>query len=232
MKRVIDCLLAGTLFILTLPLMLFAIVGIKLCSTGPVMYYALRVGMDGKTFKMLKFRSMHETSAENKGAVITSKDDKRVFIFGWLLRKTKVDELPQLLNVLIGNMSIVGPRPEDPRMVELYYTDWMKVTLSVRPGITSPGAIFYYATSDNLIDVNDPEGSYATLVLPAKMAVERAYLDRANWLSDLVCILHTGLAIFGKIVNYPVLPLAGDLSSASKWVNSSAFCNVSKESKR
>lgn len=228
MKRLIDLLIAGALLLLASPLMLFAIIGIKLCSNGPVLYYASRVGMDGKIFKMLKFRSMHETYAENKVPVITAHHDKRIFRFGSILRKTKVDELPQLLNVLIGNMSIVGPRPEDPKIVELYYTDWMKVTLSVRPGITSPGAIFYYATSDTLISEDDPEGSYATLVLPPKMAIERAYLARATCLSDLFCIAHTALAIFGKNLTYPVLPLTGDLKAASKWVNSSALFRTPK----
>ena len=228
MKRLSDLMFAGVLLLLALPLMLFAIIGIKLNSTGPVLYYALRVGVDGNTFKMFKFRSMHETNSENRGAVITAHDDKRVFWFGGFLRKTKIDELPQLLNVLIGNMSIVGPRPEDPKIVELYYANWMKMTLSVRPGVTSPGAIFYYAKCEDLIDKDDPEGSYATLVLPLKMAVERAYLERATWLSDLVCIAHTALAILGKMSNQPVLPFAGDLNAASKWVSSSAFSGTPK----
>ena len=219
MKRLIDVLFAGGLLILVLPLMVGALIGIKLNSRGPVLYHAVRVGMDGKPFKMFKFRSMHKTSTENRGAVITAHGDERIFKFGRVLRRTKIDELPQLWNVLIGNMSIVGPRPEDPRIVELYYANWMKETLSVRPGITSPGAIFYYATCEKLINEDDPEGSYASLILPPKMAVERAYLERATWLSDLICIAHTALAIFGKMTNNPVLPLVRDLTAASKWVS-------------
>jgi lipopolysaccharide/colanic/teichoic acid biosynthesis glycosyltransferase len=188
--------------------------------------------MDGKTFKMFKFRSMDATSTEDRGSAITAHNDKRVFRFGGFLRKTKLDELPQLLNVLIGNMSIVGPRPEDPKIVELYYANWMKVTLSVRPGITSPGAIFYYARCDDLIDEDDPEGSYATLALPLKLAVERAYLERATWRSDLVCIAQTVLAIFGKMTNHPVPPFAADLTAASKWVTFSDFYSTAKESNK
>lgn len=228
MKRLIDIVLAGAMLLLVLPLMLVATIGIKLNSPGPIMYHATRMGMKGKSFTMFKFRSMHEASTNNRGAVITAHGDERIFRFGEILRKTKVDELPQLLNVLLGNMSIVGPRPEDPTIVELYYADWMKDTLSVRPGITSPGSIFYYGSCENLINEEDPEGSYATLILPPKMAVERAYLERATWLSDLVCIAHTALAILGKVTNHPVLPLARDREAALKWVSPSAFPQTPK----
>ena len=228
MKRLIESLFAVVILLLVSPLMMVALIGIKLNSPGPVLYSAVRVGIKGKVFMMFKFRTMHVVSSENRGAAITAHGDERIFRFGGILRKTKVDELPQLLNVLIGNMSIVGPRPEDPKIVEQYYTDWMEETLSVRPGITSPGAIFYYATCENLINEADPEGSYATLILPPKMALERAYLERATWLSDFVCIGHTALAIFGKVTNIPVLPLACDLTAASKWVSPSAFYSTPK----
>jgi lipopolysaccharide/colanic/teichoic acid biosynthesis glycosyltransferase len=228
MKRLIDIVLAGAVLLLVLPLMLVATIGIKLNSPGPILYHATRMGMEGKSFTMFKFRSMHEASTKNRGAVITAHGDKRIFKFGEILRKTKVDELPQLLNVLLGNMSIVGPRPEDPTIVELYYADWMKDTLSVRPGITSPGSIFYYGSCETLINEEDPEGSYATLILPPKMAIELAYLERATWLSDLVCIAHTALAILGTMTNHSVLPLAQDRKAALKWVNPSAFPRIPK----
>jgi len=228
MKRLIDIVLAGVMLLLGLPLMLVATIGIKLNSPGPILYHATRVGMEGKSFKMFKFCSMDAAPTESGGAVITVHGDKRIFGFGTFLRKTKVDELPQLLNVLLGNMSIVGPRPEDPKIVELYYADWMKNTLSVRPGITSPGSIFYYGSYEKLINEEDPEGSYATLILPPKMAVERAYLERATWLSDLVCIAHTALAILGKMTNHPVLPLARDRKAALKWVSPSDFSHTPK----
>ena len=228
MKRFIDIILAGLVLMLVLPLILVAIIGIKLTSPGPILYHAKRMGLEGKSFTMFKFRSMHETSNKKRGAVITAHGDERIFRFGEILRKTKVDELPQLLNVLFGNMSIVGPRPEDPKIVELYYADWMKDTLSVRPGITSPGSIFYYASCEKLIKEEDPEGSYATLILPPKMAVERAYLERATWLSDLVCIAHTVLAMLGALTDHPVLPLARDRTAALKWVSTSAFSRTPK----
>ena len=159
MKRPFDVLFSGIFLVIALPFMFAALIGIKLNSRGPVLYHTTRVGLDGKTFKMYKFRSMHKASTKNKGAIITAYGDDRIFRFGHILRKTKIDELPQLWNVFIGNMSIVGPRPEDPKIVGRYYTNWMKETLSVRPGITSPGAIFYYAKCEELITESDPEGS-------------------------------------------------------------------------
>jgi lipopolysaccharide/colanic/teichoic acid biosynthesis glycosyltransferase len=228
MKRLIDLLFAVLMLLIFLPLIMVAIIGIKLNSSGPVFYYAVRVGMTGKPFIMFKLRTMHMASTENRGAVITADGDERIFRFGRILRKTKVDELPQLLNILIGDMSIVGPRPEDPKIVNQFYADWMKKTLCVRPGITSPGAIFYYARCENLINKDDPVGSYVTLILPPKIAIERAYLERATWISDLVCIAHTALAILGKVTNHPVLPLARDCKSALKWVSPSAFPRTPK----
>ncbi|MDA9673340.1 sugar transferase [Paracoccaceae bacterium] len=228
MKRLTDIFLSSVMLILALPLMLVAIIGIKISSSGPILYCATRVGMGNKTFMMFKFRSMHETCSDERGAVITAHYDKRIFRFGAILRKTKVDELPQLFNVLFGNMSIVGPRPEDPKIVDLYYSDWMKDTLYVRPGITSPGSIFYYGTSKKLINENDPESSYATLLLPPKIAIECAYLERATWLSDIICIAHTCLAILGAVTNHPVRPLEQDRKAALKWISSSDFLSTDK----
>ena len=228
MKRLIDIILAGVMLLLVLPFMLVAIIGIKLNSPGPVLYHAKRMGMKGKSFTMFKFRSMHEAPGTNRLAVITVHGDQRIFRFGAILRKTKVDELPQLLNVLLGDMSIVGPRPEDPKIVGLYYSSWMKDTLSVRPGITSPGSIFYYGSCEKLIDEENLEESYGTLILPPKMAVERAYLERATWLSDIVCICHTVIAILGKVTNHPVLPLARDRKAALKWVSTLTITETPK----
>ena len=228
MKRLIDIVLTLALLIIVFPIMLVATVGIMINSPGPILYHATRLGKGGKSFTMFKFRSMHVASHKSSGAVITVHGDKRIFQFGKILRKTKVDELPQLLNVLLGSMSLVGPRPEDPKIVETYFTDWMKYTLRSRPGITSPGAIFYYGVGEKLIKEDDPEGSYARVLLPPKMAIERAYLERATWLSDLVCIAHTALAVLGAMINRPVLPLARDRKAALKWVRNSAFLHTPK----
>jgi lipopolysaccharide/colanic/teichoic acid biosynthesis glycosyltransferase len=228
MKRLIDIVFTLALLIMFFPIMMVATVGIMINSRGPILYRATRIGKGGESFTMFKFRSMHVSSQKTSEPLITVHGDKRIFQFGKILRKTKADELPQLLNVLLGNMSLVGPRPEDPKIVETYYTDWMKYTLTACPGITSPGAIFYYGVGEKLIKKDDPEGSYATILLPPKMAIERAYLERATWLSDLVCIVHTALAILGALTNRPVPPLSRDRKAALKWVRNSAFLQTPK----
>ena len=151
-----------------------------------------------------------------KGPVITGADDPRIYGFGKLLRKTKLDELPQFINVLIGDMAIVGPRPEAPSIVEHSYTNWMMETLDVRPGITSPGALYYYAYGEHLVDVSHPEKSYVEKLLPPKIAIDRAYIDRATVFSDIVEIGKTGLAILGQIIGFKVLPSARDVELAKE----------------
>ena len=156
-------------------------------------------------------------NVSNQGAVITSVNDPRIFPFGNILRQLKIDELPQFINVLFGDMSIVGPRPEDPKIVHEKYTDWMKETLVVRPGITSPGALYYYAIGEQKIDPVDPEGSYENLALVPKLAVDRAYLDRASLPTDIFCVLQTVAAVFGKMFGFAVLPVERDLQASQKW---------------
>jgi lipopolysaccharide/colanic/teichoic acid biosynthesis glycosyltransferase len=167
---------------------------------------------------MLKFRTMHVYSG---GPVITSHGDSRIFAFGSFLRKSKIDELPQFYNVLKGDLSVVGPRPEDPKIVTEHYTDWMMETLDVRPGITSPGAIYYYLLGEELVDPADPERSYVERVLPAKLAVERAYIERANFMSDLKVLAMTALAVLGPPFGLHVKPDARDLAAAERWAPSS-----------
>lgn len=227
MKRVLDIIIALSILGLVSPLLIGAALGIRFSSPGPVLYRASRVGRGGGAFVMYKFRTMHVSQPGTEGAVITAHGDSRIFRFGNVLRKTKIDELPQFLNVLRGEMSIVGPRPEDPKIVAEHYTDWMNATLDVRPGITSPGSIFYYASGEALISEDDPEGSYVAQLLPPKLAIERAYLSRANWISDLVCMAHTAAAIVGVVLNRPIPPLARDRRGALEWVETSAFPDAS-----
>lgn len=204
MKRLFDIFFSSFFLLIALPFFVFAIVGILLTSPGPIFYKAQRVGKGRKSFSMLKFRSMR---VSNYGPVITSGNDDRIFRFGAFLRKTKIDEFPQFLNVLRGDMSIVGPRPEDPKIVADGYTPWMMKTLDVKPGITSSGALFYYAYSEDLLDENDPEKSYIETLLPRKLATELGYIKRASFLNDIGIILLTALTIFGVITGLkPELP--------------------------
>ena len=220
MKRAFDIAVALLVLILVTPVLAATAVGIRLASPGPVLYRARRVGKGGRPFEMLKFRSMH---VAHGGAVITAHKDTRIFAVGRLIRKFKIDELPQLVNVIRGEMSIVGPRPEDPKIVAEAYTDWMMETLEVAPGVTSPGAVFYYSLGEQLIDPADPEGSYVKRLLTPKLAVERAYLERANLASDLATIARTALAILCQPFGWPVLPAAVDRRAAERWCSAGAF---------
>lgn len=218
MKRTIDIVLAAVVLILLSPILLLAAIGVRLSSSGPILFRAQRVGRGGVPFEMLKFRTMHMHSG---GPVITSHGDKRIFPFGTLLRKSKIDELPQFINVLKGDLSVVGPRPEDPKIVAENYTDWMMQTLDVRPGITSPGAIYYYVQGEELVDPKDPERSYIERLLPAKLAVERAYLERATFFSDLKVVTQTALAILGPVFGMHVKPDHRDLAAAERFAPAS-----------
>ncbi len=223
MKRGFDILVALALLLLTAPLFVFAWAGIKLSSPGPVFYHAKRIGLHNQPFSMLKFRTMHVHSG---GAVISALNDIRVFRFGSLLRKLKIDELPQFVNVLTGQMSIVGPRPEDPLIVQKAYNSWMLETLDIRPGITSPGTIFYYAVGEHLVDPDDPEGSYLAAIMPLKLAVDRGYIERATLISDISTIFRTVAAIFGTAIGKPLRPSKSDMVAAKNWVPMQDFENV------
>lgn len=214
MRRGFDIAAASVVLLLTAPILVMVALGIRLSSRGPVFHHARRAGRDGVIFQMLKFRSMH---VGQEGAAITAGRDPRVFAFGRFIRVTKLDEVPQMLNVLRGDMAIVGPRPEDPSIVKRAYRNWMRETLAVRPGVTGPGSIFYYGWGEALIDPADPEGTYIARLLPAKLALERAYMDRATLRSDVTTALRTLLAILGVAVGRPVPPDPRDVAAAAAW---------------
>lgn len=220
-KRLFDIVLAGTALILSAPLWLVAAIGIALSSPGPIFYHATRIGRGGETFRMAKFRTMTVGTAGQ--SEITAPGDSRVFPLGRLIRLLKIDELPQLINILRGEMSIVGPRPESDVIVAEHYTDWMRETLSVAPGLTSVGAVFGYSYGDELIDPLRPEESYVERMLPAKLALERAYLERANFFSDMAYILRTAAAIFIVPFGSKIDPATTDQRMALTWVEPAVF---------
>lgn len=174
---------------------LFVLVGlwIKLDSPGPVFYRAPRVGQDGRLFRLYKFRSM-VIDADKRGPGITAAGDTRITSVGRFLRRTKIDELPQLINVLRGDMSLVGPRPEDPRYVA-FYTPEQRRVLAVRPGITSAASLIY-RHEEQLLSGEDWETIYRTKVLPEKLAIDLAYLEQRTLGSDLKLIFRTIAAMF------------------------------------
>lgn len=216
-KRLFDLFLAGGALALTSPLWVVACIAIAISSPGPLFYHANRVGRGGHPFRMTKFRTMHVATARQ--SEITAPGDQRIFPAGRLLRLLKIDELPQLLNILRGEMSVVGPRPEASVIVADHYTDWMRETLAVAPGLTSVGALFNYSYSDELIDPARPEESYVERMLPAKLALERAYLDRASFLGDLSYMVRTGVAILLAPFGRQVPPAARDVRAATQWVD-------------
>ncbi len=194
-KCALDLIVAVPATILLSPLFIVIAIVIKLDSRGPVFFRQQRVGQFGRRFRIFKFRTM-TPEAETQGAQITIGQDRRITRGGRFLRKYKLDELPQLLNVIKGEMSLVGPRPEVPRYVELYDEE-QKQILALKPGITSPASIAYSNESDLLAEQSDPEGFYRTHLMPAKIREDLSYSQRATVWSDCAIIARTFLRIFG-----------------------------------
>lgn len=225
-KRIFDILVALIALLLTLPILLFAALGIKIASPGPVFFKARRIGKGRQPFYMLKFRTMHVNS--ERASAITAPGDGRIFGFGVWLRRLKVDELPQFWNILIGDMSLVGPRPEDPEIVEREYESWMHETLLILPGVTGPGSIYGYIFGDALLDESDVEGSYVRNLLPPKLALERAYMERAGLVSDLGYILLTVWAIIAHIFGRDVYLPQVDIEVARQWAEQGPYHSSSE----
>lgn len=192
-KRLLDLTLASVGLLLLSPLLLAAAAGILLSSPGPVLYRARRVGRGGRLFVMHKFRTMGWEP--QRGSVITARGDPRVFHWGALLRRLKIDELPQLFDVLRGEMSIVGPRPEDPKIVDRHYDAIGWETLCVRPGLASPGSLYYYTHGEAALAGEDPEDAYARHVLPVKLALDVEYVRHPSLWTDLKIVLRTAWVI-------------------------------------
>ena len=188
MKRVFDFGVAlGGLVVLS-PLLLAAAGLVRLSSPGPALYRGVRVGRDGRTFQILKLRTMR-IGADTLGPAVTTAADARITPVGRFLRRTKFDEVPQLVNVVRGEMSLVGPRPEHPDFVKHYSEDQRKV-LSVRPGLTSPAALAYIREEEMLADA-DPVAQYMTTIMPQKLALDLDYLRTATFVGDLRIIGRT-----------------------------------------
>lgn len=189
MKRAFDIVVSATALLLLLPVFLLLALAVALGSPGGAFFRQTRVGKEGRTFQLLKFRSMRPGS-EAHGQITVGGRDPRITGVGHFLRKSKLDELPQLLNVLLGDMSIVGPRPEVPKYVALYTPDQRRV-LSVRPGITSLASIAYINENEVLGRSADPERAYIEKVMPAKLALDLEYVDKAGLTFDLGVIWRT-----------------------------------------
>ncbi len=192
-RRVVDVVGAATAGVLSSPLWIGAALAVRLSSPGPLLHRAERIGRDGEPFTLLKFRTM-AVDAASAGPAVTAGDDPRITPVGRWLRRTKVDELPQLLNVLRGDMSLVGPRPEDARYVETY-SDADREVLSARPGVTGPASVAFRHEEQLLADADDLDAAYA-LIMADKLAIDIAYLRRRTVRSDLGILWQTARAVF------------------------------------
>lgn len=188
-KRIFDFLVSLVGIIILSPIFIIVSIAIKLDSRGNILFLQKRVGRYGKEFNIYKFRTM-VTDAEKLGKQITIGKDNRITKFGAFLRKFKIDELPQLFNVLKGDMSLVGPRPEVPKYVSLYNNEQKKV-LDVRPGITDMASLRYKDENDILGKVDNPEDYYINVIMKDKLQLNLEYIEKSNIFFDIYLILKT-----------------------------------------
>lgn len=194
MKRLFDLVVSITGFVFLIPVFIIISLLIIMDSRGGVFYKQLRVGKAGKDFYLLKFRSMYSNS-DKKGLLTVGARDNRVTRVGYYLRKYKLDELPQLINVIMGNMSLVGPRPEVRKYVSLYTKEQLRV-LDVRPGITDYASIEFSNENEILGKVSNPEEVYIKEIMPAKLALNLKYISDKSVITDLNIICRTLFKIF------------------------------------
>ena len=194
LKRLFD--IGFSLFGLLLLFPLFIVIGVLIAidSKGGVFYFQSRVGKDNKDFKLIKFRSMRKNS-DRDSLLTVGNDDARITKIGALLRRYKLDELPQLFNVLIGNMSFVGPRPEVRKYVNLYSKEQMKV-LQVKPGITDLASLTYFEENESLAKADDFEKTYIEIIMPHKLKLNAEYINKATISNDIQLIIKTINRIF------------------------------------
>ncbi len=201
MKRLLDVIVAGGVLLLASPLLAVVSLAIKLGSPGPVLYPAPRVGRGGGTFRMLKFRTM-VVNADRIGGSSSPDDDPRITRIGRILRRTKLDELPQFFNVLGGSMSLVGPRPQIAHDVAKY-TDEERAILTVQPGITDWASIRFHNEGEILAGHADPDQAYIDLIRPEKLRLCLEYVRRRSLATDLAIIWMTVRRLLGLPVVLP-----------------------------
>lgn len=195
MKRLLDIAVALAGIVLFAPVWILAACLVKLTSRGPVFFRQERMGRAFRPFQIYKFRTMVPDAAR-RGGQITYASDPRITPIGRILRNTKIDELPQLFNVLAGDMSLVGPRPEVPKYVEMFRTDYEEV-LRVRPGITDPASIKFRHEAEILGRAADPEKEYVERILPEKLRLAKDYVRQASLWYDIVLVMKT-IHVLGK----------------------------------
>ena len=209
-KRLFDICASGIALIVLLPIGLVVIIGIELSDPGPVFYMAKRVGKNNHVFRMFKFRSMRvEKNADEKSF---KADANRIFPFGGFLRKSKIDELPQLINVFMGQMSIVGPRPASCDQVKITRRGRYERVSSIKPGLTSTSSLYDYIYGDSIKD----EREYRMKVLPTRLELDLYYMDHMSMHYDLLLILDTVVCIFASIAGVKLTRLLKKLDTLAQ----------------
>ncbi|MBI5928547.1 MAG: sugar transferase [Chloroflexi bacterium] len=193
LKRILDITASLMGLVVLAPFFIIFAIAIRFGSPGPIFHKAKRVGKDGQEFRLYKFRTM-VNNADKQGPGITASGDSRITPMGRILRRTKLDELPQLINVLRGEMSLVGPRPEDPRYVALY-SENQRVVLSVHPGITSLASV-EYRNEEKILQGNGWEKLYVEKVMPDKLTLDLSYVENQSLWLDIKIIVKTLLSLF------------------------------------
>ncbi|MGH3202462.1 MAG: sugar transferase, partial [Streptosporangiaceae bacterium] len=207
-RRAVDILVSGIALAVSGPLIVVLAGLVRLTSRGPAFYRQVRTGRENEQFTILKLRSM-VSGADRAGPLVTSRDDARVTRLGAVLRATKLDELPQLINVLRGDMTLIGPRPEVPRFIPHYDDEELQI-LNVRPGLTGPGQIFYTEVQQaTILDDEDPEEHYSTYELHPKLAIDLDYLRRRSLRHDLEIVVRTVL-LLAKLAKPAPAPILAD----------------------
>ena len=211
-KRFFDIAASGVAIIVLFPLWIIAIIGIEVSDYGPVFYYANRVGKDNKVFKMLKFRSMRVDDNANEKSL--RPDQNRIFKWGKVMRDTKIDELPQLFNVFLGDMSIIGPRPASIDQIEITRKGENSAVSALVPGLSGPSALYDYIYGDRFEDENE----YNIKVLPTRLKLDLYYLKKRSIVYDTKMIIQTIICILYKIINKIPKTIYEELVEASKTI--------------
>ena len=197
-RRLLDISVAALVLLVLGPFFLLIILLIRRDSPGPAFYRGPRLGLGGKEFGMLKFRTMYADGRSTNGAKVTAQDDPRITPLGKWLRETKINELPQFWNVLVGEMSLVGPRPEDPEIVRTWSEEERQVLLSVRPGITSPATVLY-RDEEALLSASNVLQAYLQDILPTKLRMDMLYVRNRSLTSDLDVLLWTAISLLPRM---------------------------------
>ncbi len=193
-KRLFDIIISFLALVILLPVLIIISIWVLLDSKGGIFYRQTRVGKNNHDFTLLKFRTMHP-GADTKGLLTVGERDPRITGAGYSLRRTKLDELPQLINILAGDMSLVGPRPEVRKYVDLYTDEQLKV-LDIRPGLTDNASLAYIDESEILAKSEDPEKTYIETILPAKLELNLQYIRERSMVKDIGIIFRTISGIF------------------------------------